>query len=265
MMIFIGYKEKWKKIKYEGKKTKYSISNLGQVRNDKTGRILMQFIQNNGYYGFTISINNKLHSYKTARMVAEYFIPNENPKIYIEVNHKKANSKNNNSEFNLEWVTSDENKNHALCNDLYKPHKGEDNANAIYTNKQIKKLCKFMEKNELDLNELINKSGVDKQTIACIYRGVRWSSISKDYDVRNYDKLPINSSKKHSDDLIRKACELIDLGYSTKEIIGIVNVSKDCVKKLRRGKTFTHISCNYKFMKNKIILVCSTTIESCKG
>lgn len=265
MTIFIGHRERWEKIRYKGKKTNYSVSNLGQIRNDKTGRILKQFIQNNGYYGFTISVKNKPHSFKTARVVAEHFVPNENPELYTEVNHKNGNRKHNNSEFNLEWASPELNKEHAKRESLYKPHIGEDNFNAKYTNKQIKKLCILMEKNELSLEKLITKSCVDKNTIACIYRGVRWNHISKRYKVKNYDRLPINSNKKFSDEAIEHACKLIDLGYKTKDIIRIAGISKDSVKRLRSGKTFTHISCKYRFMKDKIILASSTTIESCKG
>jgi hypothetical protein len=82
--------EKWKPLIYKGEKTHYEISTFGRAKNSITGRILRQFIQNNGYYGFTISINNELHSVKTAKMVALHFIPNDDPKHKTHVNHIKG-------------------------------------------------------------------------------------------------------------------------------------------------------------------------------
>ena len=161
--------EEWKKLNFKGELTHYSVSNLGRVRNDETGRILKQFIQNNGYYGFTISVNNKPHSLKTAKTVAKLFIPNPDPEHKTEVNHVNGTlSKGDNSVFNLEWATPRENKDHAMKNNLYIGHAGETNANSKYSNKQIEKLCKLMEKNKLSLDELEEKTGVNRETIADI-------------------------------------------------------------------------------------------------
>jgi len=251
-LIYIGYDENWKKLIYKGIKTNYSVSNFGNVRNDKTGRILKQFIQNNGYYGFTISINNKPHSLKTARVVALLFIENDDPINKTEVNHRNGLCKNDNSEFNLEWVTPDENKEDAHTQNLYIGHVGELNPNAKHKNTMIELACLLMEENKLLPNEISNKTNVPITLLADIYWGSRWCSISKKYNVKNYDKLPVNSNRKYNEEMIKEACSLIDAGYTNKEIIKIVGVSRDCIKRLRSCKTFKHISCNYNFYKSKI-------------
>lgn len=99
--------EEWRDVVgYEGL---YQISNLGQVRNVKTGKIRAQ--QNgDGGYKFVI-----LHDSKGGRrpltkgihrLMAEAFIPNPDNKPCV--NHKDENTSNNTLD-NLEWVTYQEN------------------------------------------------------------------------------------------------------------------------------------------------------------
>ena len=250
-MKYIKHVESWKRIYFQDVKTNYEISDLGNVRNSKTGRILRQFIQNNGYYGFTISVNNQPHSFKTASMVAKYFIPKPNDGLYYEVNHIDPEHKDDNSVYNLEWVTPEENKAHAVRHDLYHHRCGEINPMSKYTNEQIRNLCILMEQNNLPLDELVGTTGVQRETIADIYWGCRWKSISCEDNVRNYDKLPINSNKKNSIETITKACEMIEDGCRNIDISAALGIGKDTVKRLKAGKIFKSIVCNYEFYKSK--------------
>ena len=104
-----------------------------------------------------------------------------------------------------------------------------------------------MEKNKLSLDELEEKTGVNRETIADIYWGARWKSISCNYKVKNYDKLPINSSKKYNEEQIEEACRLLFEGCSNKETAKITGLSRDCVKRLKSGKTHKHISAKFGF------------------
>ena len=104
-------KETWKYIKdYENL---YEISNFGNVKN-KFGNIISTF-NNKGYLCVSLYKNNKKKNYRIHRLVAEHFINNEFNKK--EVNHIDGNKLNNNIN-NLEWVTSQENKIHAVQNGL---------------------------------------------------------------------------------------------------------------------------------------------------
>lgn len=107
----------WKKIYYDNIETNYSISDVGEVKNDTTGYILKPAIQQ-GYAHVTLYINKKGKRVKIHRLVATAFIPNPNNKPYV--NHIDGIRSNNNVE-NLEWVTASENTQHAVDTGLFLP------------------------------------------------------------------------------------------------------------------------------------------------
>ena len=91
---------------YEGK---YQVSNLGNIRNIKTGRIMKQHKTKEGYMRIALCKNNKYKKYYVHRLVLETFKPNSNNEL--QVNHIDENKENNTLE-NLEWMTAKENANH---------------------------------------------------------------------------------------------------------------------------------------------------------
>lgn len=103
--------EQWKKIQIDEQDTNYSISSKGQVRNDITGMMMKQGLQQ-GYYHITLALGgNKIKRMRVHRLVALAFIPNPENKPYV--NHIDGNRQNNNIE-NLEWTTPAENAQHAV-------------------------------------------------------------------------------------------------------------------------------------------------------
>lgn len=101
---------------YNGQPTTYSITKDGKLFNSKTNKWLKGQISKNGYFTYCISFINEKKRLYAHRMVMETFQPNEESKN-LEVNHKDGNKLNNNLN-NLEWVTSQENKKHAIENNL---------------------------------------------------------------------------------------------------------------------------------------------------
>ena len=99
---------------------RYEVSDNGDIRNKKTGRILKQSPNKHGYS--RVSLSNGAGNIPTIifphREVAKAFIPNPDNKP--EVNHKNTNKMDPRKD-NLEWVTSKENTNHAIQNGLYDP------------------------------------------------------------------------------------------------------------------------------------------------
>lgn len=92
--------EVWKKVPVEGLE-RYSISSIGQVRNDDRKRIMKIYLSNRGYYCIQLS-GAKTKHFRVHRLVALAFIPN--PNEYPYVNHIDGNKENNCIE-NLEWCT----------------------------------------------------------------------------------------------------------------------------------------------------------------
>jgi hypothetical protein len=89
----------------------YAISNLCNVKNLTTNRILKPQIDRYGYVYVSLANKGFNKKKKVHRLMAEIFV--ENPQNKKEVNHKDGNPKNNLAE-NLEWVTHFENQTHKV-------------------------------------------------------------------------------------------------------------------------------------------------------
>lgn len=248
-MIFIGYpEEQWEFIKVKGKKTKYQISTYGQVRNIKTGKILKQHIQNNGYYGFTISVKGKLYSFKTASIVAKTFIPNDDPEHKTQVNHKEGDMKSDNSIWNLEWVTPSENQRHTVVNNLYdtknKGHK--------FPKQKLKQVCEMLEDNRT-ITEIYNKTKVSKRTIRDILHKRKHTDLSKDYDFSKRTKSKSGPSVKYTDTQIIQVCELWVEDKEAKEISKITGIPENTVYGIvfETKPQFKHITSNFNLKRKR--------------
>lgn len=93
---------------------RYSVSNLGNVRSDISGKILSQRKASNGYLRVNLRTGKIAYEKPTVihvhRLVAEAFLPPIAGKTYV--NHIDGNKENNNVQ-NLEWCTPQENSEHA--------------------------------------------------------------------------------------------------------------------------------------------------------
>ena len=119
--------EEWRDV--NGYNGKYQISSNGNVRSFskwKNGNMLKKFVDGHGYYIVMLvgSGRGDVRRKFVHRLVAETFI--ENPNNLIEVNHIDG-VKTNNMVSNLEWVSRDENIQHAVRTGLIKYKIGAEN------------------------------------------------------------------------------------------------------------------------------------------
>ena len=135
----------WRQVSYKGTTLPYEVSNFGEVRSlareDCGGR--MRYAQTitphlTGQYLQVILQNErKRYSPLVHTLVAFAFLeppPSEYGRGKISVNHKNCIKTDNRPE-NLEWVTCQENSDHAIKNKRMK--RGEDNPVAKFTEQQV--------------------------------------------------------------------------------------------------------------------------------
>ena len=120
--------KQWKKIIINGKETFYSVSNFGNIRNDKTKTLLSGTINNNGYH--MVHLRQRVDKYCSIhRLVMKAFCPCENQDD-LEINHIDGNKLNNNL-LNLEWVNRLENMRSYRSNSLGKCYQYDLDGNFI--------------------------------------------------------------------------------------------------------------------------------------
>lgn len=231
--------EEWKQIIENNKPVNYDVSNMGQVRNRKTGHYLAQMDDNGGY--LELKIHGKTR--KVHRLVMETFCPTDNDQL--QVNHIDGD-KTNNKLSNLEWVTPRQNMRHAVRTGLHKALKGEDHPMNINSEEKIINACEMLESGKYSRKEVANITGISHGVIKQITRGVLWSHISKNYDFSNipnkncdHKYIDIHNSLdraiisgKSDDEIINVLMNKLDIQYESAK-----NLYKRRKKKIKEGKS----------------------------
>lgn len=106
-------KERWRPI---DDYPSYRVSDQGRVQNQKTGRILKDADDGNGYRMVVLCSDGKCRSTKVHKLVATAFIPDH--ASGLEINHIDGD-KSNNAVSNLEWVDRSKNMTHAISKGLW--------------------------------------------------------------------------------------------------------------------------------------------------
>lgn len=171
--------EVWKDI--EGTNGTHSISNYGRVKSNgyyakigKGKRFIKPKIripQNNGTGYHFLFLKKGMKPATIHRLVATHFIPNPENKPFV--NHKNGIKTDNRVE-NLEWVTRQENENHAFSTGL-KNSTGSSNTMAKLNEKKVKEILNLKGNQPSEIVAEIY--GVHRATITRIWQRVIWSHV----------------------------------------------------------------------------------------
>lgn len=121
--------EEWRKFR----NTFYSVSNLGRVKRNRGEKVIngkivfyeekllnpcLKFNKDNKRWEYTIvlMVDGKRKHFRVSRLVAECFIPNDDPDHKTQVNHKNENTLDNRA-INLEHCTPEYNSNYGTRNE----------------------------------------------------------------------------------------------------------------------------------------------------
>lgn len=168
-------KELWKDI--EGYENKYQISSLGRIKSlkDRFGnhRELIKKIHANkkGYLITTLWDNAIGKTFYVHILVAKAFIPNLENKP--EVNHIDGIKKNCNIE-NLEWMTHQENDNHARKLKLKVGFPGELNPASKLKKDDVNLIYKLRNEYKIKLKTLSDLFNISMASVSLIANNKNW-------------------------------------------------------------------------------------------
>ena len=154
----------WKKIE----NSNYSISSDGQVRNDRTNKVIKPFrVGRSGNKYLAVDLRPR-KNVKVHQLVAAHFLGDS----VLQVNHKNGNKEDNTVD-NLEYCTAKENVQHAWKIKLAKPKLG--NSNGI--SKIPKDVAYEIKYNSPDKShrQWAEELGVSQNAINLIRKGKNWS------------------------------------------------------------------------------------------
>lgn len=181
----------------------YSISNYGRIRRNKStlnypnGQILSANRNGHGYYQINLQgTNGQKIGCKVARLVLLHFafVPGCQ---YFEVDHINGD-KSNNSIWNLEWVTPQENIHRAIANGLRPVSCTVQSVDHFLTNEEAYAFYEEAYPNMGDpdkLGAIIRKYGISVQLGINILKGICRPYIAKRYEYDHHHIDSLNNVK----------------------------------------------------------------------
>lgn len=191
-----------------------------------------------GYYGCRVYfLDGSSKSQGVHRWVAEAFIPNPENKPFV--NHIDG-VKTNNHVSNLEWVTNQENVDHAVRTGL--TTRGEVRWNAI-TDKEAIRVCELLSEG-VRLCDISRETGVNYSVVKHIYNKHSWNHISDNYTFKTERKKCI------SDETAIWICKQLEQGVPIKDILKIARnplVNRNVISNIKYRRSHLHISKDFKY------------------
>lgn len=220
----------------------YEVSNKGQVRN-KDGLIMSLTNINGGYLKVIIISNEKIRiTRKVHILVARAFVSVKRDD-QNNVNHKDCNKRNNHYK-NLEWVTHQENMDHAVENDLV--IFGENHHLARHSEQEIREICKVLEQKDITVKMASFITGEDPSIIRDIINRVSWVRIRDQYIIPD----TIKSGYKSEKETIIEICELLAESVNTKIISEKTGIDIKVILEIFKGERYREISKDFIFPKS---------------
>ena len=142
----------------------YEITTDGKIFNKRFGRYLKPQLNNKGYS--RVCLCGKF--YFVHRLVAEKYIPN--PNNLPQVNHKDGD-KTNNSVDNLEWISNQDNRKHAIENGLH--FQGEKCSWSKLTQEDVNYIRNHTDMKQIELAKMFN---VNRSTIGDVIHNRTWKN-----------------------------------------------------------------------------------------
>ncbi|WNO47258.1 hypothetical protein [Vibrio phage vB_VibM_10AMN] len=209
----------------------YFITEDGSLINSKGYKIKGR-VNLDGYHTYHLWKDGVPYTRRRGRLVAEYYIPN--PCNLPVVDHIDGDRLNDSID-NLEWVTTLENNLRSI-EKFPERHK----KNTVLDYETVHGICKLL---ELDLKnkEVADKFNVGIDVVKKIRNGISWKDVSKDYNI------PRSRRSQYTREQAIRACELINQGYSNKEIENLTNgeFKSTWIKRIRARKTYKDVSTEY--------------------
>jgi len=166
--------EEWRQWAVNGQLTAYWVSSLGRwKRRGPSGWYLLQGSHARGRHFVGICVAGRSITTRTARAVALMFVANPDPQRKIEVNHKNGDRRDNRA-INLEWVTPQENSDHARRNDLF-ASRGSKNRSAKLDEDKVRMIRQL--KPKLSVTKLAQTFGVSRTVIKGIVARRMWAHV----------------------------------------------------------------------------------------
>lgn len=229
-----------------GIKTRYVVTDSGLIFSVTKSRIrrMTPVKQSHGYYLIHFHLDGKSYYLWHHRVIAELFVPNDDPDNKNQVNHIDG-IKSHNYASNLEWTTPKENVGHAFRTNLRQC--GEQSSNSKLSEKQVRRICEYLVRNELTLHEIADKVGVEYYLVFFIYKKKTWVEVSSEYNYDGYNKLTHSTcGKKLKAPIVEAICkDIVEGSLKIPEIAKKHSISTTTLYDIKQGRTWRKISKNY--------------------
>lgn len=243
----------WAPVVVDGVELPYKISTYGDLINS-AGVPIAPVTRPDGYMQYKMLYNGKDYTRKAHRLVAEAFVPNDDPEHKTQVDHVYGN-KDDNWWRVLEWVTPKENVQRAwnigLCDEGLHYRSGEGHGMNKYPETTIRAICERLEK-AINPSKIASELGIPASLVYSVQYG-NWRTVSKDYHITDAKGKPLYTKRSLSTEEATQACELMAQGMRPVEVARKLNISLATIYNLRQGKQYKEIVQNYTFGKTRVV------------